>query len=78
MRAAGFDVNVMPRARVLDDWPLSRTLFRIDDGAAFAVNSGAISSAEAEDFMAEQQARSDQGVFALTVFFVTALETKRS
>lgn len=78
MQAAGLDVQVVPVARVLDDWPRARALLRVDDGAALAVRSGAISAAAATDFTAEQEDRSHRGAFALSVFFVQALGTKDS
>jgi hypothetical protein len=46
--------------------------------AARAVKSGAVTSAEAENLIAEQHGRSEQGVFAHSVFFVQALGIKRS
>ncbi len=76
MQSAGLEVELHPVARILDDWPMCRTLFGIDQGATVAVNSGAITAAEAEDFMVEQQDRYDRGVFAQSVSFVRAVGTK--
>jgi hypothetical protein len=45
--------------------------------AARAVKSGAVTPAEAENLIAEQHGRSEQGVFTHSVFFVQALGIKR-
>jgi SAM-dependent methyltransferase len=76
MQYAGLDVESHPVGRILDDWPLCRTLFGIDAGAALAVSSGTITAAEAENFVVEQQDRFDRGVFAQNISFVRAVGTK--
>jgi hypothetical protein len=78
MRAADLEVSLVVGARIIDDWPSSRMLQRFDDGAARAVNAGALTTAQVEDFVAEQERRFEQGVFAQSIFFVQALGTKHS
>ena len=78
MRAAGLEVSLVVGARIIDDWPSSRMLGRFDDAAARAVNAGALTTAQVEDFVAEQERRFEQGVFAQSIFFVQALGTKHS
>jgi predicted carbohydrate-binding protein with CBM5 and CBM33 domain len=76
MQAADLEVQLTTVGRVIEDWPASRTLQRVDAAAALAVKEGAIGAAEVDDFLGEQQRRFDQGVFAQSVFFVQALGTK--
>ena len=78
MIAAGLDVTVVIGARLIEDWPASRTLQRVDDSAALAVTAGALTASQLEDFLAEQERRFEEGVFAQSVFFVQALGTKPS
>ena len=76
LQSAGLDPHVEPVARILDNWPLVRTLLRIDDGAALAAADGTVTRAEADEFIAEQEERFDRGVFALSAFFVHAVGVK--
>jgi SAM-dependent methyltransferase len=76
MHAADLEVELTTVGRVIEDWPACRTLQRVDDAAALAVNDGAIGAAQVDDFFAEQQRRFEQGVFTQSIFFVHALGTK--
>jgi SAM-dependent methyltransferase len=76
MLAAGLDVSLVVGARIVDDWPASRTLQRVDDSAALAVSAGALTASQLQDFLAEQERRFERGVFAQCVLFVQALGTK--
>jgi SAM-dependent methyltransferase len=78
MRAADLEVSLAVGARIIDDWPSTRMLQRFDVGAARAVNAGALTTAQVEDFVAEQERRFEYGVFAQSIFFVQALGTKHS
>jgi SAM-dependent methyltransferase len=77
MQTAGLEVQLHPVGLVAEDWSRFRSSALVDDGVALAVASGVITAVEAEEFMVEQQARSDRGVFAASVFGVRALGTKR-
>ena len=78
MLAASLDVMLLVGARIIEDWPASRMVQRVDDSAARAVTAGALTVSQLEDFLAEQDRRFEQGVFAQSVFFVQALGTKPS
>jgi SAM-dependent methyltransferase len=77
MQSAGLEVQLHPIALIIEDWSRIRSSLLVDDAAALAVASGTITAGEAEDFMLDQQARFDRGVFAASVFVVRALGTKR-
>jgi ubiquinone/menaquinone biosynthesis C-methylase UbiE len=76
MLAAKLDVELIVMARVIDDWRFARVAQRMSDGATLAVDAGALTAAQVETFFAEQQRRSDDGVFAESLFVVHALGTK--
>jgi len=78
MLAVSLDVMLLVGARIIEDWPASRMVQRVDDSAARAVTAGALTVSQLEDFLAEQDRRFEQGVFAQSVFFVQALGTKPS
>jgi SAM-dependent methyltransferase len=78
MQGAGLVVEVKVLAGVMSDWQLFRTLYRVEEAVVLAVESGAIPARDAANFTAEQDERSDRGVFAASVFFVQAVSTKLS
>ena len=76
MRAAGLEAQAKVVSMVLDSWPTGRAMFFVDEGAAAAVEAGAVSQTAVDEFIAEQQARFDGGVYAQSFFFVQALGVK--
>jgi SAM-dependent methyltransferase len=78
MLKADLEVELVIEAHIVDDWTATRLAQRVDDGATLAVNTGALTGAQIEAFLAEQERRFEQGVFAQTLFYVQALGTRRS
>ena len=76
MRAAGLDVHRVAYAHLLEDWSTARTVLRIDDAASLAVAERGLTDAEVETFFAEQERRSDTGVFAASMLSIQALGAK--